>query len=455
MVSNAVQETTQQLLNNNGRVVPLLSSHVELPPIPSNQVVPETIAIDRATALCIDVSNSEEGSKRDANSDPTTKKAKSAADKRTEDEFARLHAIRIKKRDKRCILTSLEEVELVEFLKNEATHQQYLSRDQTRAKVVEIVANQFSKYRIPTTHAEKEMLRSKSNASPSDEWFVNFFARHDTELNFNRPQFLPIDRMRTYTKENVELMFNGPDGLHAVLLKYGIMNADTGMFDPRRLLNMDETPEFVDHREATGGGVKPKVIGLAGQVSKTTGQCKKESFTANCTISCDGFLYGPHYLFKCEKLHENHDVTEKLKELNITEVFTNKIIEESKISTYCTVSATEHGVQTAQTLAGRLDILVKELQGRSITLPVVLMIDGHKSRLHEIVAEWFNRNKQSIIPFLFLPNTSTWSQPLDKMNKEYHRVGNIVREEYKELIAKAKKVDKNNVILTQQVIMMF
>jgi hypothetical protein len=156
-------------------------------------------------------------------------------------------------------------------------------------------------------------------------------------------------------------------------------------------------------------------------------------------------------LFKGETLISNHNVTDSLESLNICEIFNGEIIESMAISTFCVVSVSAKGVQTAVSLSDRLEILKQELILRKVQLPVVLMIDGHRSRFHHIAADWFSRNQDYIIPFVLPPNTSTWSQPLDKINQSYHARPNAAKDEYKRLIAVQRNCDPDEVMLTQRV----
>jgi phage pi2 protein 07 len=359
------------------------------------------------------------------------------------------------KRDKRQLLTPAEVQEVVAFLKVCIKDKILINKKEVKDLVRKTLLvrssqqkNMKGKYRQPLTEAEKRVLRSPH--LPSDEWIQNFFAKYSDEIKLMRPRYISTDRYKTYTPENIDLMFKGEDGLQDVLIRAGIMDCETLQFDPKRLLNMDECPEFIDNQEAKGGR-ENQVVSTPGVVPIATGHLVRESHSVNMVIGCDGSLYGPHYIFTASTLNSNHEVTDRLKELCMEESFTERFEETTKMSTHCVVSATANGVQTAESLSARLDVLVKELTERKITFPVVLMIDGHKSRIKDIAARWFSDNYKFIIPFMLLPKTSTWSQPLDQINRTYHEVSRSAKNEYKLFLAYQQGKEKKDIVLTQQV----
>ena len=68
-------------------------------------------------------------------------------------------------------------------------------------------------------------------------------------------------------------------------------------------------------------------------------------------------------------------------------IFTDRILEETAVSTYGLISNTEDGIQTQKTLLERYEMLVEELDARGIdALPsgcrIVETSDGHPSDGH-------------------------------------------------------------------------
>ena len=80
-------------------------------------------------------------------------------------------------------------------------------------------------------------------------------------MKWHVPQNIDTQRAATNTEEAVEAHFEGIFGLRQELIATGIMDPETGVIaDPRRVLNRDELPQFIDYG-TNKGNAKPKVAG--------------------------------------------------------------------------------------------------------------------------------------------------------------------------------------------------
>ena len=200
------------------------------------------------------------------------------------------------------------------------------------------------------------------------------------------------------------------------------MDPVTGKFDPRRVLNDDETPEFYNYPGTTGGR-KVKAACGAGAPCVAGVKENRKSYTANMIVDSGGFLYGPHFLFGIGRLTSEHlDVSESLRELNVDEICDNVIDEKNQRSGYWLVSATAEGVQTSSSFVDRMNLLEIEVKARDIPLPVVICLDNHASRYGEVAQSWFSTHQETILAFTEPPETSWFLQALDQMNKEFHHL---------------------------------
>ena len=96
------------------------------------------------------------------------------------------------------------------------------------------------------------------------DWFARYFAEHADKIKWHVPENIDTQRAATNTEEAVEAHFEGIFGLRQELIETGIMDPETGVIaDPRRVLNRDELPQFIDYG-TNKGNAKPKVAGPSG-----------------------------------------------------------------------------------------------------------------------------------------------------------------------------------------------
>eukprot|EP00617_Octactis_speculum_P019535 CAMPEP_0185749262 /NCGR_PEP_ID=MMETSP1174-20130828/8003_1 /TAXON_ID=35687 /ORGANISM="Dictyocha speculum, Strain CCMP1381" /LENGTH=97 /DNA_ID=CAMNT_0028425313 /DNA_START=787 /DNA_END=1080 /DNA_ORIENTATION=+ len=84
------------------------------------------------------------------------------------------------------------------------------------------------------------------------------------------------------------------------------MDPETGVIaDPRRVLNRDELPQFIDYGTKKGNS-KPKVAGPSGICPPVKlNYLNRTSNTVDTTIGLDGFQYGGHVLMERAALSED------------------------------------------------------------------------------------------------------------------------------------------------------
>ena len=80
-------------------------------------------------------------------------------------------------------------------------------------------------------------------------------------MKWHVPQHIDTQSAATNTEEVVVAHFEGIYGLRLGLIETGIMDLETGVIaNPRRVLNRDELPQFIDYG-TNKGNAKPKVAG--------------------------------------------------------------------------------------------------------------------------------------------------------------------------------------------------
>ena len=96
-----------------------------------------------------------------------------------------------------------------------------------------------------------------------------------------------------------ERHFHSEFGLEAELIDASIMDPETKMIrDPRRVLNVDETPQPLD---APQKGSRKKVAKRQGKAVRKATATSKESLSINMTWDLAGHLYGVQ--LKLKELH--------------------------------------------------------------------------------------------------------------------------------------------------------
>ncbi len=247
---------------------------------------------------------------------------------------------------KACILTKLENDQLVQYLIDQNAARNGQSFAQIADKVQDILKVHQARNRLGgrgKIALSPEASSIASGASlPSKSWFLRFFAKNKDRLSPKVPHAMEAKRAAVANEETVEEHFNGVYGLIAELKAAGIMDEEGVISDPRRILNRDETGQFVDYNSQKGNA-KFKVAAGAKAPALTADDENRDMQTCDMTIGLDGFVYHCHLLLK------RSTITDDLIPEDLEKFFTGNIYEEPSmlISTKLLLSTTDKGVQVS------------------------------------------------------------------------------------------------------------
>ena len=124
------------------------------------------------------------------------------------------------------------------------------------------------------------------------------------------------------------------------------------------LCNRDETPQFMDYNQNAGNAVA-HVVGAQQQQLVAPELENRACRTIDMVWGLEGFQYGLHVIFPKASTTSDQVPDEST-------IFTDRILEETAVSTYGLISNTEDGIQTQDTLLERYEMLVEELDARGI-----------------------------------------------------------------------------------------
>ena len=250
----------------------------------------------------------------------------------------------------------------------------------------------------------------------SSKFFQAFYVRRGDLISERKQHVDDKQRADVHTEESVQEHFFSKAGLEAELIDAGIMDPVTKVIlDPRRVLNRDECPQFIDFNSTIGGGQKKVAVRNTNEKrDKAIRQAmeNRECVSVDMTWGLDGFAYGAHVLVARE------NITEGIVADELEGVFDNQINEHGRYSTHGLITNTKKGVQTGVSLLEAYKMLDKELEERNIPRPVVMLTDNHESRYDDEVLA-FLKEKQ-IRQFAEKPKTSRIFQALDQYNRKFH-----------------------------------
>mmetsp|Transcript_22501 Transcript_22501/g.89348 ORF Transcript_22501/g.89348 Transcript_22501/m.89348 type:complete len:113 (+) Transcript_22501:4970-5308(+) len=105
--------------------------------------------------------------------------------------------------------------------------------------------------------------------------------------------------------EAVEEHFKGIHGLRNELIAAGLMDEATGAIkDPSRIMNIDETPQFVGYADNKGGGKKKYAAG-EDDVCLVVATENRECNTVMMCWGLDGMQYGVQIIVARKAISEN------------------------------------------------------------------------------------------------------------------------------------------------------
>ncbi|KAK3277363.1 hypothetical protein CYMTET_14622 [Cymbomonas tetramitiformis] len=268
------------------------------------------------------------------------------------------------------------------------------------------------------------------NGKPSVKWFQRFYKRHASVLSEKLKHKQDKKRVQAATEEAVDEHFYGKYGLRAELIAAQAANPEAPLYDeatntildPRRILNEDELPQFIDYADNKGNN-KKKVGAGKGDIAQEAAHPNRTCVTVHMVWSLDGFKWGDQVIFAQSRLSDNMAIEEA------RHIFTNQIHEAQHISTFLLVSPTEKGVQTGDTLGDRMDMLDKEVTARGLPRPLIILTDGHKSRFsHQVLSKC---REYQFKMYVERSNSSQFLQALDQFNKKFHNQYIKAKKNYK------------------------
>jgi hypothetical protein len=254
----------------------------------------------------------------------------------------------------KTVLTHDEEVTLAEWLAASAANHCGKTRAEARLMVVEILTAR-QKYRqsvrqrkgTALSAAARKVLAS-GGSLPSDKWWQSYYARHGHLVQERTGEVVNSARAARANNNTVEEHFFDVRGLEPALLLHGIMDPVTKRItDPRRLLNLDETPQPVNYER----NVKQRKVAAApGGAGIKPSNENRRSVTIDITMDLGGFLYGPHIILAQNSIHEGHLPEE-------VERFDGRIDENACVSHRFGFGFTDDGCQTAVSFLKRMKSL--------------------------------------------------------------------------------------------------
>ncbi|XP_047135496.1 uncharacterized protein LOC124812660 [Hydra vulgaris] len=313
-----------------------------------------------------------------------------------------------KERDYCTILTDDEEASIVRFIKNknrclQATNKQDITkliinvlrvRDYTNTKI-----KGGRKFKKLSLNARAALEKGKLSRS----FWLRFNAKHSS-LTIKRQGSVSINRALNCSRE---MACNHLDSLAKELVDVGIMinekMIETGVWngtvDTCRIFNCDETPQFINY------GIDGTTSGLfyagKGDACQRMYRENRECVTIQPFVSFSGDICMCQVIFKCTGITSSMVPTEAV----------NKI-------PHLLVTTTDNGVSTHESFLAALKEFDVYLNEKNVKRPIVLLSDGHSSRLDFDVLSFLESKRIHL--FLTPPDTTGVTQLLDQVNKNIH-----------------------------------
>ena len=289
---------------------------------------------------------------------------------------------------------------------------------------------------IPLTTAEQRLV---ADAEVSKLWLQKFAGRHPDVAKLKERN---ADSSRT-KKQNegvVQQHFDGEFGVVASLKSIGNLDDDGVIIDPRRCVWFDEMPQAMD---AANQGPRSKAWGAAGEALERAGSVNRETGSVGMAFSLDGFLYGPQ--FNVGRENWTCALADCLDAPDWAKSFDNQIYTLDGKSTFCCMSKTANGVQTASSFEELLNSIKEQTSARNraevlagrppIEFPIWLGTDNHSSRFSPEVLEKCGPYAKDLGIRLFMEEakTSQFLQPPDQVTKLCHGAYIRGRKHYQKL----------------------
>ena len=198
--------------------------------------------------------------------------------------------------------------------------------------------------------------------------------------------------------------------------------------DPRRVLNHDETPQFINY-DAVDGTARNIFYCAKGERCSGLIAENRECVSISPLVTLGGDIPICHIMFASEGIKSNMAPSEAVRGIH-----------------GLLISSTEHGFQTGKSCLEFYKLVDEYLTENAIERPVCVLTDGHSSRF-DVSLLRFCQEKQ-ILQFVSPPDTTGLLQPLDQINSSLHSAyrnetenlftdDHINRETFMVLLAKA------------------
>lgn len=354
-------------------------------------------------------------------------------------------------RSERAILTDIEKERLYTWLKKSADKGAVIGEKALGDKILQMLTARLKRNRaakhgagcVRLSNTEANLLRD--NKHPSHTWLTNFKAHaaiHGIDFKVARPK--DAKRHKKQTEAVVEKHFRGEFGLEAELLATNNLDPVTKeIIDPRRLLNMDEMPQFLDY---LAKGIMQRGFGRSGVALEASTSENRECATLCTAADASGFLYGMQAIVSRKNLITGWG--DCVEAPDWAPCFDDQMYLLDGKSTHSLMSITDGGVQTKESFMAFLTSLSEQIKQRSaaevaagksaIEMPVTLMLDNHSSRFDETILAATSRDDLTadaanlgIRLFFEESMTSHFLQMLDKVFEKLHRAYKAGCNEYK------------------------
>ena len=306
------------------------------------------------------------------------------------------------------ILYPDEEKSIVEFLKNKNRSYQGMNRKDLTKLILDVlkIRNHYNKT-IPKGRRTRPLSKNAKAALETNKLSKSFWRRWDAkyrDVTLKRQGTISANRALNCTLEMAQTHL---DGLAKELIDAGIFtNAEQigpgaweGEIDTSRIFNHDETPQFINYGvDGTPNGL---VYGARGESCKKLLKENRECVTINPVISLDGKVC------MCQVIFAGKGVTSNMAP--------KKAVDRIP---YLLVSTTENGMQDHKSLHASYKVLDKYCKENQVTLPAVVLSDGHSSRYNYDVLKFLH----DCILKLYVgpPDTTSVTQVLDQINRALH-----------------------------------
>jgi hypothetical protein len=269
-------------------------------------------------------------------------------------------------RSDRAILTAKEKQRVFQWMSKSADGGEPVTEAKLCVKVRDVLTarlayNRAHKHGAACTKLSKAEKRIVSGGELSHIWIMGFnaeAANNGIDLKPCRPK--DNKRHKKQNEHVVENHFYGEFGLKAELIRNNNLDLETGrILDPRRLLNSDEKPLFLDYQT----GKLTRAYGKHGVPLERSGSENRETATLNTAADLSGFRYGLQAIVG--RKHLTHGMADCCDAPEWAPSFDDSILLADGLSTYGMIAHSEHGIQTKETFREFLSFLSEQIKARS------------------------------------------------------------------------------------------